>query len=137
MATHENPALAGRFRVPSSSISNKSYLTAARAMVAEGEAEREILARHGLADQLLQDLGTVVGQYDTAVEESNAGRRAHIGARTELRRVADELVELGNDVGLFPEMIDPADGAFWGNLPQGLTHLALVDAAFTILEVAG
>ena len=94
VATHENPALAGRFRLPSSSMSNKAYLTAARAMVAEGESLRELLARHGLADQLLQDLATVVGQYDTAVEESNAGRRAHIGARTELRRVADEIVEL-------------------------------------------
>ena len=94
MAAHENPALAGRFRLPSSSMSNKAYLSAARAMLAEGEANRDLLTRFGLADQFLQDLATVVGHYDTAVVESNAGRRDHIGARSDLRRVADEIVEL-------------------------------------------
>jgi hypothetical protein len=94
VAAGQQPGLAEQFTLPSSNATNEAFRTFGRKMLEQGQAQRELLAKHGLADKLLEDLEAAVDDFDASVVESNQGRRAHVGARAELKAVSDEVMRL-------------------------------------------
>lgn len=59
--------------------------------------------------------------------------RALLGETAEAQAAFEALVKaLDRNSGTYSEMADPASGTYLGNLPQGLTHLALIQAAATL-----
>jgi GH15 family glucan-1,4-alpha-glucosidase len=62
---------------------------------------------------------------------------ASAGRLDDAHALFDRLVALTNDVGLLAEEYDPVGHRMAGNFPQAFSHLALVEAAFHLREVAG
>ena len=61
---------------------------------------------------------------------------AFLGHTAEARRTMDELLGLvaTRNLGLLNEMADPKTGTLLGNMPQGLSHLALIHAALAVTD---
>ncbi|MGH3286255.1 MAG: hypothetical protein ACRDPD_16515 [Streptosporangiaceae bacterium] len=59
---------------------------------------------------------------------------AWTGQHTQAAEVMDQAVQWRSDVGLLSEQSSPGTGEFLGNVPQGLSDLALVNAAGALTQ---
>jgi len=94
MAAKDRPELAGQFVLPPFSVPHKTFLTAAREMLARALAEKELFVSLGLGESFLDELGKAVAEFDGATQTAHEGRSKHVGARADLSAVTDECMDL-------------------------------------------
>jgi hypothetical protein len=62
-----------------------------RAILERATAQKELLVKLGMSEQVLDELTTALGQYEDTLQATSAGRREHVGARADLEVVAADI----------------------------------------------
>ena len=88
----EQPAIATAVGKSLSGLTGQKFLAAVRSVVTTVQAQHDLLRAHGMAEETLPTLTTLLADYEAALSATNAGRRAHTGARAEMRSLAKDLM---------------------------------------------
>jgi hypothetical protein len=91
VALVDEPELVKKFVIPRDTTTYRGFQTAASGMAAEAQSRKDLLLKHGLAEEVLTGLEVALDQFETAVEQGAAGRVGHVGATAELETVAEEV----------------------------------------------
>ena len=86
-----NAELAEQFRMPPPNTTHQGLLTMSRAILERATAQKELLVKLGMSEQVLDELTTALGQYEDTLQATSAGRREHVGARADLKVVAADI----------------------------------------------
>ncbi len=60
----------------------------------EAEAYKDLFLQHGLSEEGLAELGQQIKEFDQAMSDAHAARRAHTGASRELQAQARDMMKL-------------------------------------------
>jgi GH15 family glucan-1,4-alpha-glucosidase len=66
-----------------------------------------------------------------------ADNLSHQGRLEEALELYDSLCARAGPLGLLPEQIDPGNGAFLGNYPQGFSHIGVISSGVNLARLMG
>jgi hypothetical protein len=92
LAKREPPDLVNKLRYKPSGDTYVAHRTAAGSM--QVEADKEVLAKYGLSESVLEVFGQLLDQFDAAVKLGSDGRAAHTGATKRLGALAQEAGQI-------------------------------------------
>ena len=93
VAAKQNGELANQFPLPPSDATHQALLTAGRASLEKATAQKDALVSLGMSPQVIDDLATVLGEFERTLEATREGRREHVGASADLGAICAEISE--------------------------------------------
>jgi hypothetical protein len=90
----EAPAVAEKFRLPSTSATHTGFRTVASKMLEEGRANQELLVKRGLSETLLDELDAAIKEFDESLQDTDDGKQSHVAARAEMNTLCEEIMRL-------------------------------------------
>jgi len=94
LAKREHPDLVNKLRYKPSGHTYVAHRTAGRSLQAEATTNKEVLAKFGLSEAVLEVFGQLLDQFDAAVKVGSDGRAAHTGATKRLEALAQEAGQI-------------------------------------------
>ena len=79
-------------------LSVQRFLTTARSIATTAQDHHDVLRANGMAEGTLEDLNAQIDEYEQALHDANAGRRAHTGAQAEVRELGRELMTMARQL---------------------------------------
>jgi hypothetical protein len=113
-AAAEDPEMAQKFDLPRMPTRGLAFRAAARTMVELAEQQKDLLGKHGLVDEVLQNARKAVDELDRWAERGAEGRRLHIGASAGNEVAVNEGVRMVN-------ILDSFNRARFADVPTLLT----------------
>lgn len=84
LAAKDHPDLKGQFPMPAADMPNKSFLLAARGLLATAIPNKDLFVSLGIGDRFIEDLTQATDQLEAATATSHTGRTNHIAANADL-----------------------------------------------------
>ncbi len=90
----EDDVLAAKLCRPAKDLSYQEFIALVRSTVDTAREHQDLLRGRGMAEGLIDDLSARLVMYTEVLSDSNADRRAHTGARAELRLLGPRLMQM-------------------------------------------
>ena len=89
-----HPEVSAGHRVSGLGRTQTEFVAKAQVMLQEAQANLALYVEHGLSEESLQELATLLKAFLDSIGQSNAARRAHTGAKKELSALGRELMRM-------------------------------------------
>ena len=98
-AAREMPELSPGIARPDRSGSRQAFLTRARVAAETATKHAPLLQRYGMPPEFPTALGTLLDDFEAAINTKHAGHSSQVGALAELRAVTAEIMGLVQQIG--------------------------------------
>ncbi len=89
-----HPEISAGHRVSALGRRQSEFVARVQVMLQEAQANLALYVEHGLSEESLKELETLLQAYQDSIGQSNAARRAHTGAQKELGTLGRELMRM-------------------------------------------